>query len=78
MRKEKLINYFDPKSAAERYAKGRPYFHPQIINRIQAYLSLTEPVARALDVGCGTGLSTIALKAIFRGPIWYLRPSVPH
>ncbi len=60
------MNYFDPKSAAERYATGRPYFHPHVVSRIQAYLSLTESVSRALDVGCGTGLSTIALKAIAR------------
>lgn len=60
------MNYFDPKSAAERYAKGRPYFHPHVVSRIQAYLSLAEPVARALDVGCGTGLSSISLKAIAR------------
>lgn len=60
------MNYFAPKSAAERYAKGRPYFHPYVVSRIQAYLSLAEPVARALDIGCGSGLSTIALKAIAR------------
>jgi ubiquinone/menaquinone biosynthesis C-methylase UbiE len=60
------MNYFAPKSVAERYAKGRPYFHPQVVSRIKAYLSLAEPVARALDVGCGTGLSTIALKTIAR------------
>jgi len=58
------MNYFAPKSVAERYAKGRPYFHPQVVSRIKAHLSLAEPVARALDVGCGTGLSTIALKTI--------------
>ena len=60
------MNYFAPKSVAERYAKGRPYFHPQVVNRIKAYLSLADPVAHALDVGCGTGLSTIALKTIAR------------
>jgi ubiquinone/menaquinone biosynthesis C-methylase UbiE len=37
-----------------------------VVSRIKAYLSLAEPVARALDVGCGTGLSTIALKTIAR------------
>lgn len=60
------MNYFAPQSAAERYAKGRPYFHPHVVSRIKAYLELTEPVARALDVGCGTGLSTRSLKAIAR------------
>jgi SAM-dependent methyltransferase len=58
------MNFFAFKSAAERYAQGRPYFHLQVIQRIKDYLSLTEPVAWALDVGCGTGLSTIALKQI--------------
>ena len=60
------MNFFSPKSAARRYTKGRPYFHPQAIARIGSFLSLEEPLARALDVGCGTGLSTIALKAMAR------------
>ncbi len=60
------MNYFSPKSVAERYAKGRPYFHPIIAGRIKEFLSLTEPLSSALDVGCGTGLSTVALKEIAR------------
>ncbi len=58
------MNFFSPESAAERYVIGRPYFHPAAIQRIKKVLSLSEPVTRALDVGCGTGLSTIALKEI--------------
>ncbi|MBC7909042.1 MAG: methyltransferase domain-containing protein [Pyrinomonadaceae bacterium] len=58
------MNYFSPKSAAERYAKGRPFFHPLIIGRIRQLLSLTGALPRALDVGCGTGLSTVALQEI--------------
>jgi SAM-dependent methyltransferase len=60
------VNFFSPKSAAERYSKGRPYFHPIVIERIKKFLSLDEPLSRALDVGCGTGLSTVALKEIAR------------
>nr|AIA12113.1 Methyltransferase domain protein [uncultured bacterium] len=58
------MNFFSPKSAALRYAVGRPSFHPAIIRRVREYLSLSEPLTRALDVGCGTGLSTLALKEI--------------
>ncbi|MDQ3321670.1 MAG: class I SAM-dependent methyltransferase [Acidobacteriota bacterium] len=58
------MKYFSPKSAAERYNKGRPYFHPLIIKHIKEFLSLTKPLSSALDVGCGTGLSTVALKEI--------------
>ncbi len=63
------MNYFNHKSAAERYARGRLYFHPLIVERIKKFLSITEPLPSALDVGCGTGLSTIALKEIARSVI---------
>jgi SAM-dependent methyltransferase len=58
------VNFFASRSAAKRFAKGRPYFHPIIIGRIKERLALTLPVQRALDVGCGTGLSTMALREI--------------
>jgi SAM-dependent methyltransferase len=60
------LNFFSPKSAAERYSIGRPHFHPIVIERIEKFLSLNEPLSRALDVGCGTGLSTVPLKNIAR------------
>jgi len=80
------MNYFEPKSVAERYAHGRPYFHPQVIRRLQAYLSLLQPMARALDVGCGTGLSSLALKEMARrivgvdrsAPMIALAPPAPQ
>lgn len=56
------MNFFGSKSAAARYTAGRPYFHPVVVERIKSFLPLKEPLSRALDVGCGTGLSTIALK----------------
>lgn len=58
------MNYFSPKSAAKRYAQGRPYFHPVIIGRINEFLSIAKPLSSALDVGCGNGLSTVALQEI--------------
>jgi SAM-dependent methyltransferase len=54
-------NYFAASTAAHRYKGGRPYFHPVVIERIRERLGIEEPVSRALDVGCGTGLSTRAL-----------------
>lgn len=58
------MNFFSPRSAAERYARGRPFFHPVIVRRVRERLSPQGPFARALDVGCGTGMSTLALKEI--------------
>ncbi len=58
------MNYFELQSAAERYAKGRPDFHENTISRIAAYLNITEKYPLALDVACGTGLSTKALLKI--------------
>jgi SAM-dependent methyltransferase len=58
------MNYFAYASAAMRYASSRPYFHPVVIERIKAHLKLEQPISNALDVACGTGQSSLALKAI--------------
>lgn len=58
------MNFFGPASAAERYAKGRPFFHPLVAGRVRQFFGLKEPLGRALDVGCGTGLSTAALREL--------------
>ena len=47
-------------AAADRYAAGRPYHHARTLRR-----ALAGPVpGRALDVACGTGLSTRALAEL--------------
>jgi len=58
------MNYFNPKTAAERYSKGRPDFHSNTIKHIKDYLQLDKKLNNALDVACGTGLSTKALLEI--------------
>ncbi len=63
------MNFFAHETAAQRYAKSRPYFHPLVMKKIKAYLALDAPVASALDVGCGTGQSTVALKMLARSVV---------
>ena len=57
---------FIRRSAAERYRKGRPFYHPQVVRRIKDFLALERPLERAVDIGCGTGLSSVALADIAR------------
>ncbi len=47
----------------KRYARARPDFLPAITDAIGRH---TGPLSRALDLGCGTGLSTRALARIAR------------
>lgn len=54
---------FDNKILAEGYAIDRPYFHPIVIDKIQKVIG-HRIHEFALDVGCGTGLSAVALKGI--------------
>src|SRR6478752_3918231 len=43
------------------YATSRPPVHPRVIERVYRELGRTTPFQRALDVGCGAGVSTRAL-----------------
>ena len=56
-----MPNYFAPKQAAARYARGRFFYQPQIMACLRDRLPLNFPVACAVDVACGTGNSTLAL-----------------
>lgn len=58
------MNYFETKNTAERYGQGRPYFHAGTIAKVKVHLHIKHPFDRALDVACGTGLSTRALLDI--------------
>ncbi|AWN16085.1 class I SAM-dependent methyltransferase [Salinisphaera sp. LB1] len=57
-------NPFARPGAAARYAAGRPDFHATVIERARRHVAPTGRLARALDIACGTGQSTRALRAI--------------
>ncbi len=58
------VNPFVTSETAEAYAQGRPHFHPLVIERVREKLFLGAPLELAVDVACGTGLSTQALLAV--------------
>lgn len=59
------MNYFAHESAAERYARSRPDFLQRwIVASIESICELARSVPTALDVGCGTGQSSVPLLKI--------------
>jgi ubiquinone/menaquinone biosynthesis C-methylase UbiE len=56
-----VVNHFDSPDVAERYAGSRPRRHGRILGLMQQHLAGELPLAKALDVGCGPGHSTVAL-----------------
>lgn len=61
-----MDSHYDSPRIAAAYARDRPPVHAPIVATIAADLGITAPLARALDVGCGAGLSTAALGPIAR------------
>jgi ubiquinone/menaquinone biosynthesis C-methylase UbiE len=49
---------------ARAYAEDRPYFHPHVMEMIRRFLGPEQSAGRALDAGCGAGLSARALRGI--------------
>jgi len=58
------MNHFSSSEMASRYAKGRPFYHRLILDHLVKHLALKGKLNRALDVACGTGLSTRILPEI--------------
>jgi SAM-dependent methyltransferase len=52
---------FEHDRVAAGYASARPYLHPQVFAQARELAGLAGRARRALDVGCGTGLSSKAL-----------------
>jgi SAM-dependent methyltransferase len=55
------VNPFGTDDMAAGYATSRPPVHPRVIEQAYRQLGRTRPFERALDVGCGAGVSTKAL-----------------
>lgn len=55
------LRYFDSAEVASFYAASRPYFHPLVMDRVREVAKLSGRMDHGLDVGCGTGLSSVAL-----------------
>ena len=56
---------FDTKRIAQGYAK-RPWIHKEVIAQVQKCCGVNREFENGLDVGCGAGLSSKALKLICR------------
>ncbi len=56
------MGLFAYRRIAEGYARHRPRFHSLVVHKIRQRVNLDGKFATALDVGCGTGLSTSALR----------------
>ena len=59
-------NVFDSDRAAADYAKSRPDVHSAVVRRIGERIALRGMLDLAVDVGCGTGMSTRCLRGIAR------------
>lgn len=59
-----MAQVFGSPEMVEGYTRARPPVHPYVLELVRERLKLTMPLARALDVGCGTGLSTSPLRGI--------------
>jgi SAM-dependent methyltransferase len=57
---------FDVPRVAAGYARARPPFHRLVADRLRDVFEIRGKLERALDVGCGTGLSTAALEPLAR------------
>ncbi|MBL8179424.1 MAG: methyltransferase domain-containing protein [Bryobacterales bacterium] len=68
------MNPFDTREMAAGYARYRPPVHQRVIGLARPYLRSAEPIRRALDVGCGAGLSTRALDPL-AAEIYGLEPA---
>jgi ubiquinone/menaquinone biosynthesis C-methylase UbiE len=58
-----IPNYFTSAEVAARYTEVRPFFHNEVAERLREFTGISR-FRRALDVGCGTGQSSVALASL--------------
>lgn len=58
-----VTNPFAAPGVGTLYERGRPFHHPRSLARIRTIVG-DAPVERALDLACGTGMSTVALAEL--------------
>jgi SAM-dependent methyltransferase len=59
-----MVNYFGDGMDARRYARARPNIHPTAVEKFRRFAQIDGLLSLALDVGCGTGQSTVALTHV--------------
>lgn len=59
-----MSDLYSSANMASGYAQWRPPVHERVMQRVRDHLQLRAKVTRALDVGCGSGLSTAALEPV--------------
>ena len=64
-----MSNPFGTDDMAAGYATSRPAVHPRVIEQAYRQLGRTQPFERALDIGCGAGVSTRALDGFVKSCI---------
>lgn len=64
-----ISNYFSHGMDAKRYAQARPLIHRTAIEKLRSFAKVEQPFLCALDVGCGTGQSSVALAEIAQSVI---------
>jgi len=67
---------FDDAGMAAGYATDRPPVHPHLVDRLRTAWSPAAPVRIAVDVGCGAGASTAALRG-WAGVVVGIDPFAP-
>jgi SAM-dependent methyltransferase len=64
-----MANPFGTEDMAAGYATSRPAVHPRVVEQVYRQLGRTEPFQLALDIGCGAGVSTKALRGFAKNAI---------